>query len=112
MIKDVLPSVRQNDFVSGNVLRLWLMLYFLFQPAPRDYPHLKLKRGSPMCKVLADTFDELIGWGRRYGLRHIHISRSGRPHYDLWGRLLVLCPHFNEMKRHRYLYRMRLLKRR
>jgi hypothetical protein len=86
------------------------MVYFLSQPVPRDCPRLNLKKGAPMCKVLADSLDELIRWGERHGLRRIHISRNGKPHYDLWGPGLVLCPHSNEMKRHRDMYRTILMK--
>ncbi len=82
------------------------MLYFLSHSAPTDYPRLRVKKGSPMCKVLADSLEELIKWGMRHGLRTIHISRNGKPHYDLWGSRLVLCPKPAEMKRHRQIYRV------
>jgi hypothetical protein len=88
------------------------MVYFLSQTAPRDYPKLDLKKGAPICKVLADSLDELLRWGRRQGLRPVHVSRSGKPHYDLWGSRLVLCPDVEEMKRHRGIYRATLKKRR
>ncbi|MBW2056980.1 MAG: hypothetical protein JRJ26_05730 [Deltaproteobacteria bacterium] len=88
------------------------MIYFLHQPAPRDYPEFKLPKGSPMCKVLADSVEELIRWGRSHGVRTIHISRSGKPHYDLWGPRLALCPHMEEMRRHRAVYRTSRLSKR
>ena len=63
-----------------------------------------------MCKVVADSLDELMNWGRRHGLRRIHLSRNGKPHFDLWGPYLTLCPDRGEMSRHRSLYRARVLK--
>jgi hypothetical protein len=86
------------------------MLYFLSQLVPRDYPELNLKKSAPMCKVLADSLEELRNWGERNGLRRVHSSRNGKPHYDLWGRGLALCPHVAVMKRHRGIYRVNFLK--
>ena len=88
------------------------MIYFLSHPAAKDYPRLNLKRGAPLCKVLADSLDELIGWGRRHGLQRIHLSRSGKPHFDLWGPYLELCPDAAELRRHRRLYRTHVIRRR
>jgi hypothetical protein len=86
------------------------MIYFLAHRAPTDYARLKLRKGTPMCKVVADSLDELMNWGRRHGLGRIHLSRNGRPHYDLWGPYLMLCPDRSEMRRYRRLYRTRVLK--
>jgi len=63
-----------------------------------------------MCKVVADSLDELMAWGRLHGLRRVHLSRNGKPHYDLWGSYLRLCPDRAEMRRYRSLYRARILK--
>jgi hypothetical protein len=86
------------------------MLYFLSHLAPKDYPRLKVKKGSSMCKVFADSPEELFGWGGKHGLRTPHVSRNGKPHYDLWGPRLVLCPESNEMRRHREIYRIKFRK--
>jgi hypothetical protein len=86
------------------------VLYFLHQLVPKDYPRLNLKKGAAMCKVLADSTEELIRWGNRNGLRRIHFSRSGKPHYDLWGPWLGLCPSGEEMRRQRDLYRTNLIR--
>ncbi len=102
--------LQSHDRVRTDVMGIEGMLYFLPQFAPRDYPRLNLKRGAPMCKVLADSFDELAAWGRRHGLGRIHISRRGKPHYDLWGPHLVLCPDHREMRRQRSIYHANFLK--
>ena len=100
----------QYHLIKTDAVRVRRMIYFLSQPVPRDYPRLNLKKGAPMCKVLADSLNELMCWGNRHGLTRIHISRNGKPHYDLWGSSLVLCPHFEEMKRHRNIYRTNFMK--
>jgi hypothetical protein len=65
-----------------------------------------------MCKVMADSLDELIRWGKRNGLRRIHFSRNGKPHFDLWGPLLAMRPHPSEMRYHWRLYRSQFIGRR
>jgi hypothetical protein len=113
MIEDNLPCLISTDrYFCGKGVGERQVLYFLLQSVPRDYPRLNLRKGAPMCKVLADSPDELMRWGKRHGLRRIHISRNGKLHYDLWGSGLVLCPCLNEMKRHRDMYRTNFIKHR
>lgn len=42
----------------------------------------------PFVKVMCADREQLLRWGRAYGIpaEWLHVSRSGLPHFDLWGR--------------------------
>jgi hypothetical protein len=65
------------------------MVYFLSHRAHRDYPWLNVKKGQQIYKVVADSLGDLLEWGKAFGLTKPHISRSGIPHFDLWGSRLA-----------------------
>jgi hypothetical protein len=45
-------------------------------------------RGRVIVKVLCSDPDKLRSWGRTNGIPEswMHVSRTGLPHFDLWGR--------------------------
>jgi hypothetical protein len=86
------------------------MVYFLSHRAHRDYPWLNLKKGQQICKVVADSLNDLLEWGKKFGLTRPHISRSGIPHFDLWGNRLALLEMRGLKGDHKRLYRRRYLK--
>jgi hypothetical protein len=86
------------------------MVYFLPHKAHRDYPWLKLKKGQQICKVVADSLNDLLEWGKKFGLTRPHISRSGIPHFDLWGSRLALLEMRGLEGDHKRLYRRRFLR--
>ena len=85
------------------------MVYFLSHRAHRDYPWLNLKKGQQICKVVADSLNDLLEWGKKFGLTRPHISRSGIPHFDLWGSRLALLEMRGLKGDHKRLYRRRFL---
>ena len=87
------------------------MVYFLSHRAHKDYPRLQLKKGQKICKVVADSLGDLLEWGKRFGLTRPHISRSGIPHFDLWGSRLGLIKMQGIKGDHKILYRRRFLRR-
>lgn len=44
-------------------------------------------RGRMIIKVISADIEKLIKWGQKHGIpkQWLHISRSGLPHFDLWG---------------------------
>lgn len=44
-------------------------------------------RGRMILKVICADKEKLIAWGQKYRITEqwLHISRSGLPHFDLWG---------------------------
>jgi hypothetical protein len=86
------------------------MVYFLPHKAHRDYPWLNLKKGQQICKVVADSLNDLLEWGKKFGLTRPHISRSGIPHFDLWGSRLALLEMRGLEGDHKRLYRRRFLR--
>jgi hypothetical protein len=86
------------------------MVYFLSHRAHRDYPWLNLRKGQQIYKVVADSLSDLLEWGKRFGLTRPHISRSGIPHFDLWGSRLVLLKMQGIGGDHKTLYRRRFLR--
>jgi hypothetical protein len=88
------------------------MVYFLSHRAHRDYPWLNLKKGQQICKVVADSLGDLLKWGKRFGLTRPHISRSGIPHFDLWGNRLAFLQMQGIKGGDRRLYRRRFLRKR
>ena len=88
------------------------MVYFISHRAHRDFPWLHLRKGQRIYKVIADNLGELLEWGEKFGLTRPHMSRSGVPHFDLWGNRLNLL----EMEKidgdHRKLYRARFMSKR
>ncbi len=46
-------------------------------------------QAKKIVKVICADKDKLIEWGRKHGIPEswLHISRSGIPHFDLWGRM-------------------------
>ena len=87
------------------------MVYFLSHRAHRDYPWLNLRKGQQICKVIADNLGDLLDWGRAFGLTRPHMSRSGIPHFDLWGSRLALLKMQRVKGDHKRLYRKRFLRR-
>ncbi|MFB0508138.1 MAG: hypothetical protein ACETWT_15530 [Thermodesulfobacteriota bacterium] len=85
------------------------MVYFLPHRAHKDYPWLRVKKGQEIYKVVADSLGDLLDWGRKFGLTRPHMSRSGIPHYDLWGSRLVLLKMQGVRGDHKRLYRKRVL---
>ncbi|UCD71067.1 MAG: hypothetical protein JSW70_08705 [Syntrophobacterales bacterium] len=86
------------------------MVYFLSHRAHRDYPWLNVKKGQQICKVLADSLSDLLEWGKKFGLTRPHMSRSGIPHFDLWGNRLVLLEMQGIKVNHKRLYHRRVLR--
>jgi hypothetical protein len=86
------------------------MVYFLPHRAHKDYPWLQLKKGQQIYKVIADNLGDLLEWGKRFGLTRPHVSRSGIPHFDLWGTRLALLQTQAIEGDHKRLYRKRLLR--
>ncbi len=86
------------------------MVYFLPHRAHRDYPWLNVKKGQQIYKVVADSLGDLLEWGETFGLTRPHISRSGTPHFDLWGSRLALLKTHEIEGDHRKLYRRRFLR--
>ena len=86
------------------------MVYFLSHRAHRDYPCFNLKKGQHICKVVADSLSDLLDWGERFGLTRPHMSRSGVPHFDLWGSRLALLKAHGVKGDHKRLYRKRVLR--
>ncbi len=43
--------------------------------------------GRQILKVICSDREKLLAWGREHGIpeRWLHVSRSGLPHFDLWG---------------------------
>jgi len=87
------------------------MVYFLSHRAHKDYPWLQVKKGQQICKVVADSLSDLLDWGRKFGLTRPHMSRSGIPHFDLWGSRLALLDMQGAKGDHKRLYRSRFLRR-
>ncbi|MBW1972565.1 MAG: hypothetical protein JRI44_06990 [Deltaproteobacteria bacterium] len=67
------------------------MIYFIKHTAYQDNKNLGIKKGDKIIKVFADSLEELLKWGIKYGLRRVHFSRSGVPHFDLWGSYIEKC---------------------
>ncbi|MEW6573151.1 MAG: hypothetical protein AB1374_05910 [Bacillota bacterium] len=46
------------------------------------------RRCRPFVKVMCADREKLLQWGRARGIPAgwLHVSRSGLPHFDLWGR--------------------------
>lgn len=86
------------------------MVYFLPHRAHRDYPWLNVKKGQRIYKVVADSLSDLLEWGKTFGLTRPHISRSGTPHFDLWGSRLALLERHEIEGDHKKLYRRRFLR--
>ena len=86
------------------------MVYFLSHRAHRDYPWLNVKKGERIYKVVADSLSDLLEWGKTFGLTRPHISRSGTPHFDLWGSRLALLGRHETEGDHKKLYRRRFLR--
>ncbi len=86
------------------------MVYFLSHRAHRDYPWLNVKKGEQIYKVVADSLSDLLEWGRTFGLTRPHISRSGTPHFDLWGNRLALLEMQEIKSNHKRLYRRRFVR--
>lgn len=86
------------------------MVYFLSHKAHMDYPWLKVKKGQQIYKVIADNLGDLLDWGRKFGLTRPHMSRSGIPHFDLWGSRLALLKMQEVKGDHKRLYRKRFLR--
>ncbi|MFQ5841172.1 MAG: hypothetical protein ACE5I8_01945, partial [Thermodesulfobacteriota bacterium] len=77
--------------------------------AHKDYPRFQVKKGQQIYKVVADSLSDLLGWGRKFGLTRPHMSRSGIPHFDLWGSRLALLTTQGVKGDHKRLYRKRVL---
>jgi hypothetical protein len=88
------------------------MVYFLPHRAHKDYPWLNLKKGQQMYKVVADSLGDLLEWGKGFGLTRPHISRSGIPHFDLWGSRLAFLQMQGVRGDDKRLYRRRFLRKR
>jgi hypothetical protein len=86
------------------------MVYFLSHRAHKDYPWLQVKKGQQIYKVVADSLGDLLDWGRKFGLTRPHMSRSGIPHFDLWGSRLALLRIQGIKGDHKRLYRKRVLR--
>lgn len=86
------------------------MVYFLSHRAHRDYPYVNVKKGQHIYKVIGDSLSDLLEWGKRFGLTRPHMSRSGIPHFDLWGSRLALLKAQGVKGDHKRLYRKRFLK--
>jgi hypothetical protein len=86
------------------------MVYFLSHRAHRDYPWLNLKKGQRVYKVVGDSLNDLLEWGKMFGLTRPHISRSGIPHFDLWGSRLAFLKNHEIEGDHKEIYRKRFLR--
>ena len=86
------------------------MVYLLSHRAHRDYPWLNVKKGQQIYKVIADSLGDLLEWGKEFGLTRPHMSRSGIPHFDLWGSRLALLKMQGIKGDHKRLYRRRFLR--
>jgi hypothetical protein len=86
------------------------MVYFLTHRAHRDYPCINVKKGQHICKVIGDSLSDLLEWGEKFGLTRPHMSRSGIPHFDLWGSRLTLLMAQGSNGDHKRLYRKRFLR--
>lgn len=69
------------------------MIKYHYHSAPRDLPHLGVRRGDRMCHVYSDrSLTELIAWGGEHGLRPEWIDRrNALPHFDAFGEHLERC---------------------
>ena len=69
------------------------MMRFHYHKAGRDIPRLTVRKGDTLVHAYSDwSLDELIDWGRRYGLKPEWIDdRNALPHFDLFGRSVALA---------------------
>ena len=68
------------------------MIKFHYHKAPRDLPHIDVRKGDPMCHVYSDeSLEELVAWGREHGLKPEWIHDSALPHFDAFGERLEGC---------------------
>jgi len=69
------------------------MMRFHFHKAGRDIRRLAVRKGDPLVHAYSDSSrEELIAWGRRYGLKPEWIDdRNALPHFDLFGESVALA---------------------
>ena len=69
------------------------MMRFHYHKAGRDIPRLTVEKGDTLVHAYSDSSrDELIAWGRRYGLKPEWIDdRNALPHFDLFGESVELA---------------------